>query len=73
MTGLYGLSPDAAQVRRDLMGGAWLANLHGHQTTAIDRTAIRITTRTAARMSVYKPAAGGVLSWELCGWPERRP
>jgi hypothetical protein len=31
----YGLSPDAPQVRRDVMGGAWLANLNGHQTVAI--------------------------------------
>src|SRR5262245_4716065 len=34
---LFGLSAEAPQVRRDLMGGAWLANLHGdRQTTSID-------------------------------------
>jgi hypothetical protein len=65
---LYGLSPDAPQVRRDLMGGAWLANLSGHQTVAVDRDAIRLVARTAARLSVYRPEAGGMLGWLL-----RRP
>jgi hypothetical protein len=60
---LYGVSAHAPQVRRDLMGGAWLANLSGHQTVAVDRDAIRLVARTAARLSIYKPAAGGVLAW----------
>jgi hypothetical protein len=59
------VSPDAPQARRDMLGGAWLANLHGdRQTTAVDPTAIRITTRTAARLSIYKPAGGGTLAWD---------
>jgi hypothetical protein len=49
------------------MGGAWLANLSGHQTVAIDRGAIKLVARTAARLSVYRPGPGGVLAWELCG------
>jgi hypothetical protein len=50
-----------------MMGGAWLANLSGHQTVAVDRDAVRLVARTAARLSVYRPEAGGVLAWELCG------
>jgi hypothetical protein len=57
---------DLPQVWRDLMGVARLANLRGHQTVAIDRDAIRLVARTAARMSIYRPAAGGVLAWSLC-------
>jgi hypothetical protein len=63
---LFDLGADAPQVRRDLMGVAWLANLNGHQTVAVDREAIRLVTRTAARLSVYRPGAGGVLAWKLC-------
>jgi hypothetical protein len=48
------------------MGGAWLANLRIHQQVAIDRDAIRLVTRTAARLSVYRSRAGGVLACELC-------
>jgi hypothetical protein len=55
----------APQVRRDLMGGAWLANLHSNQTVAVDRDAIRLVVRTAARLNIYRPEAGGVLAWEL--------
>jgi hypothetical protein len=62
---LYGVSIEAPQVRRELMGGAWLANLRGHQTVAIDRDRIKLVARTAAHLSIYRPAAGGVLPWEL--------
>jgi hypothetical protein len=62
---LFGLSADAPQLRRDLMGGAWMANMRAHQTVAIDRDAIRVVARTAARLSIYRPQAGGVLAWEL--------
>jgi hypothetical protein len=33
----------------------------------VDAIAIRIVFRTASRLSIYKPAAGGVLAWEVCG------
>jgi hypothetical protein len=66
---LYGVSVEAPQVRRELMGAAWLANLRGHQTVAIDREAIRLVGRTAARLSIYRPEAGGALPWELSGPP----
>jgi hypothetical protein len=62
---LYGLSADAPQARREMMGGVWLANLRGRQTIAIDRDAVRLVARTAAHLSVYRPAAGGVLAWSL--------
>jgi hypothetical protein len=58
---LYGVSAEASQVRRELMGGAWMANLRSHQTVAIDRDRIGLVARTAARLSIYRPAAGGVL------------
>jgi hypothetical protein len=32
---------------------------------AVDRDAIRLVARTAARLSIDKPAAGGVLAWTL--------
>lgn len=72
---LYGVSAEAPQVRRDIMGGAWLACRPGYQTLAIDHEAIRIVGRTAARLSIYPPAPGGVLAWELtvpagCGQSE---
>lgn len=73
-TQLFGLSAHARQVRREMMGGAWLATLHGdRQTTSVDPTAIKITTRTAARLSIYRPAPGGVLAWSLCGTAANRP
>jgi hypothetical protein len=38
---------------REMMGGAWLASLHGdRQTTLVNPTAIKVTIRTAARMSI---------------------
>jgi hypothetical protein len=51
---LFGLSAHASQVRREMMGGAWLANLSGHQTVVVDRDAIRLVARMAARLSAYK-------------------
>jgi hypothetical protein len=66
---LFGLSADAPAVRREMMGGAWLANLSGHQTVAVDRDAIRLVARTAARLSVYKPKTGSVLAWEVIMTP----
>jgi predicted RNA polymerase sigma factor len=56
---------EASQVRRELMGEAWMANLRGHQTVAIDRDRIGLVARTAARLSIYRPAVGGVLPWEI--------
>src|SRR5215470_8673059 len=46
---------------------AFLANLHGdRQTTSVDPTAIRITTRTASRLRIFKAKAeGAVLAWDL--------
>jgi hypothetical protein len=54
---LFGLSADAPQVRRDLMGGAFLACRPDCQTIAVDSTAITLVVRTSSRMRVYKPAA----------------
>jgi hypothetical protein len=61
---LFGLSPDAPQVRRDLMGGAFLACRPDCQTIAVDSKAITLVVRTSSRMRVYKPAAGGALAWD---------
>jgi hypothetical protein len=33
-----------------------------------DLDAIRLVTRTSARLSVYRPEAGAVLAWEIRGW-----
>jgi hypothetical protein len=71
---LYGVCLDAPAVRRDMLGGAFLACHPGYQTIAIDPVAIRVVVRTSSRLSVYKPAAGGVLAWELVSTadPSRR-
>jgi hypothetical protein len=50
-----------------MMGGAWLANLNGHQTVAIDRDAIRIVARTAARLSIYRPKGRGCTGVDVVG------
>jgi hypothetical protein len=48
------------------MGGAWLACLRNHQVIRVDPEAIRLVTRTSARLSVYRPEGGGLLVWEIC-------
>jgi hypothetical protein len=62
---LFGLAPDAPRARRSCMGGAFLASLRAHQVIGVDPQRIRVVTRTAARLSVYRPEDGGVLAWEL--------
>jgi hypothetical protein len=47
------------------MGGAFLASLRAHRVIAVDALAIRVVARAAARLSIYRPAAGAVLAWEL--------
>jgi hypothetical protein len=51
------------------MGGAWLACLRGHCVVQVDPEAIRVVTRTSARLSVYRPEDGSVLAWELSRTP----
>jgi hypothetical protein len=62
---LYGLDPVAPRARLSRMGGAWLASLRNHQVIQVDREAIRLVTRTSARMSIYRPEDGGVLAWTI--------
>jgi hypothetical protein len=62
---LWGVDPVAPRARLSRMGGAWLASLRNHQVIQVDPEAIRLVTRTSARLSVYRPEEGGVLAWEL--------
>jgi hypothetical protein len=64
---LFGLDPDAPRNRLSLMGGAFLASSPGRQVLGVDARRIALITRTGAKLSVYRPAGGGVLAWELCG------
>jgi hypothetical protein len=63
---IYGLDPDAPRARLSRMGGAFLASLRAHHVIEIDAERIRVVTRTAARLSIYRPEPGAVLAWELC-------
>jgi hypothetical protein len=65
MVDLYGLDPDAPRARLSRLGGAFLVGLRAHQVIEVDTQRIRVVTRTSARMSVYRPEAGGVLAWSL--------
>jgi hypothetical protein len=62
---LWGLDPVAPRARLSRMGGAWLASLRNHQVIQVDPDAIRLVTRTSARLSVYRPGSGAVLGWEI--------
>jgi hypothetical protein len=62
---LWGLDSVAPRNRLSRMGGAWLASLHNHRVVQVDPEAIRLVTRTSARLSIYRPEDGGVLAWEL--------
>jgi hypothetical protein len=62
---LLGLDPDAPYARVGRMGAAWLACTGAHCVVSVDPVAIRVVARTAARHSIYRPAAGGVLAWNL--------
>jgi len=64
---LFGLDRDAPRNRLSRMGGAFLASLPGRQVLGVDTRRIALITRTSAKLSVYRPADGGVLAWELCG------
>jgi hypothetical protein len=64
---LWGLDSAAPRARLSRMGGAFLACLRTHQVICIDPEAIRLVTRTSARLAVYRPEAGGVLAWEIAG------
>jgi hypothetical protein len=64
---LFGLDPVAPRARLSRMGGAFLACLRDHRVVAIDAGAVRVVTRTASRLSVYRPADGAVLAWSLSG------
>jgi hypothetical protein len=69
---LWGLDPIAPRARLSRTGGAFLACLHNHRAVQVDPDAIRLVTRTSARLSVYRPEPGGVLAWELCASESRR-
>jgi hypothetical protein len=62
---LYSVDADAPRARLSRLGGAFLACSHNHRVTAVDHEAIRLVTRTSARLSIYRPEAGGVLAWQL--------
>jgi hypothetical protein len=62
---LYGLDPAAPRARLSRTGGAFLASLSAHQVIGVDTHRIHVVTRTAARMSIYKPEEGAVLAWSL--------
>jgi hypothetical protein len=59
------LDPAAPMARRSRMGGAFLASLRSHQVIAVDTQRIRVVTRAAARLSMYRPEEGAMLAWEL--------
>jgi hypothetical protein len=67
MTQLWGLDPVAPRNRLSRMGGGWLVSLRNRQVIQVDPEAIRLVTRTSARMSIYRPEVGGVLAWEIAG------
>jgi hypothetical protein len=50
------------------MGGGFLACLRTHRVIVIDAEAVRVVTRTASRLSIYRPEEGAVLAWS---WTER--
>jgi hypothetical protein len=62
---LYGLDPDAPRNRLSRMGVAFLASLPGRQVLGVDTRRIALIARTSAKLSVYRPADGGVLAWEF--------
>jgi hypothetical protein len=62
---LFGLDPVAPRARLSRMGGAFVACLRAHRVVAVDAEAVRVVSRTASRLSVYRPEGGGVLAWEL--------
>jgi hypothetical protein len=66
---LYGLDPVAPYSRVGRMGAAFLASLRSHRVIRVDTHLIRVVTRTAARLSIYRPENGAVLAWELCKTP----
>jgi hypothetical protein len=64
---LFGLDPVGPRARLSRMGSAFLACLRAHRVVTIDAEAVRVVSRTASRLSVYRPAAGAVLAWSLSG------
>jgi hypothetical protein len=62
---LYGVDADAPYARVGRLGAAFLACMRAHRVVAVDTMAIRVVTRTAARLSAYRPGPGGVLVWSL--------
>jgi len=66
LVALYGLDPVAPRARVCRMGAAFLACAPGRQVLEVDGEAIRIVTRTAARLRIFKgEAEGAVVAWEL--------
>jgi hypothetical protein len=65
---LYGLDPVAPRARVGRMGAAFLVALRGHQVVEVDRHAITMVSRTAARLRLFRGEAdpGVVLAWKLC-------
>jgi hypothetical protein len=64
---LYGLSRTAPYADLSRMGAAWLAARDDRCVTAVDGAAIHLTTRTAARLRIFRsePDEGAVLPWQL--------
>jgi hypothetical protein len=67
LTQLYGLDPIAPRARVGRMGAAFLVGLRGDQVVELDHRAIKMVTRTSARLRVYRGEVddGAVLAWTL--------
>lgn len=66
--GLFGLCPHSPFARLSSLGAAWLIARTGHAVTGVDHIGIALTTRTAARLRIFRgrPDPGAVLAWSLC-------
>ena len=62
---LYGLDAAAPYARLDHWGGAFLASLPDRKVVSVDAQAIQLITERGVKLSAYKPAAGGVLAWQI--------
>ena len=65
---LYGLHPISPFANISAMGAAWVLARSGHRVVAVPPDVIRLKTRTAATLGIYRPEAdrGAVLPWLLC-------
>jgi hypothetical protein len=66
---LYGVDPNAPSARVSRLGVAWLVAKAASQVLEVTPNVIRVATRSAARLSIYKgpPDPDTALPWELLG------